>query len=102
MTKVIVHPGICGFDALLEAKASESTVKLKIESECEDVKNLSRILTEVSKQDWMNTRGFVNEIYEFLARNTRHFSCPIPCAIMKAIEVELGMALKKDVEIKFI
>lgn len=102
MTKVIVHPGICGFDALLEAKASNSTVKLQIESECEDVLNLARILTEVSKQDWMNTKGFADEIYEFVAKNTRHLSCPIPCAIMKAIEVELGMALKKDVEIKFI
>lgn len=102
MTKVLVHPGICGFDAFLEAKASESIVKLHIESECEDVKNLSRILTEVSKQDWMNTKGFANKLYEFVARYTRHLSCPIPCAIMKVIEVELGLALKKDVEIKFI
>ena len=99
MTKVIVHPGICGFDAFLEAKASESTVKLQIESECEDVKNLANIFTEISKQDWMNTKGFANKIFEDAARCTRHLSCPIPCAIMKAIEVELGLALKKNVEI---
>jgi len=102
MTKVIVHPGICGFDAFLEAKASESVVKLEIKSECEDVKDLARVLSEISIQDLMNTKGFPNKIYDDAARCTRHLSCPIPCAIMKAIEVELGMALKKNVEIKFV
>lgn len=102
MTKVIIHPGICGFDAYIEAKTSGSIVKLLIESECEDVKNLARVLTEISKEDWMNTKGFANKIFEFVARYTRHLSCPILCAILKAIEVELGMALKKNVEIKFV
>ena len=102
MTKVIVHPGICGFDAHLEVKASESTLKLQIKSECKDVKSLARVLTEIPKQDWMNTEGFAKKIYEYVSRSPRHLSCPIPCAIMKAIEVELGLALKKNVEIKFV
>ena len=102
MTKVLVHPGICGFDSFLEARATESVVKLQIQSECEDVKKLARVISEVSLQKVMNTKGFPNKIYEEAARCTRHLSCPIPCAIMKAIEVELGLALKKNVEIKFI
>lgn len=101
MTKVIVHPGICGFDAYIEVKAYESTLKLQIESECVNVENLAGVLTEISKEDWMTTKGFANKIFEFVSRYTRHLSCPIPCAIMKAIEVELGMAIKKNVEIKF-
>ena len=101
MTKVIVHPGICGFDAYIEVKASERTLKLQIESECNNVKNLAGGLTEISKEDWMNTKDYANKIFKFVSGDIRHLSCPIPCAIMKAIEVELGMALKKDVEIKF-
>jgi hypothetical protein len=102
VTKVLVHPGICGFDAFLEAKASENVVKLQIKSECEDVSEISRVMPEVSLHEAINTKGFPNKIYEEAARCTRHLTCPIPCAIMKAIEVELGLALKKNVEIKFI
>lgn len=102
MTKVIVDPGICGFDAVLEAIGSNGVVKLRIESECECVKELAEILTEVSLQDLMGDHLFTeNKVYKNAAKYVRHQSCPIPCAIMKAVEAELGLALKKDVTIKF-
>ena len=102
MTKVIVNPGICGFDAVLEAVGSDGVVKLQIESECECVKELAEILTEVSLQDLMGDQLFTeNKVYKNAAKFVRHQSCPIPCAIMKAVEAELGLALKKDVTIKF-
>lgn len=103
MTRAIVQPGICGFDALIEAVGSDGVVKLQIESECECIKKLAEILTEVSLEDLMEARLFnENKIYESAAKCVRHQSCPIACAIMKVVEAELGLALKKDVTIKFI
>lgn len=32
--------------------------------------------------------------------NMEHISCPIPVAILKAVEAELGFAAPKDVSIK--
>ena len=102
MTRVIVHPGICGFSALLEAVGSDGVVKLQIESECECIKKLAEVLTEVSLQDLMEAQLFTeNKVYKNAAKCVRHQSCPIPCAIMKTVEAELGLALKKDVTIKF-
>lgn len=103
MTKVLVKPGICGFNAIIEVISSGSAVKLKIESDCDDIQKLAQTLTVVSTQDLMNITSFTeNPVYKNAAEYIRHFSCPIPCAIMKAIEAELGFALKENVIIEFI
>ncbi|TFH34446.1 MAG: hypothetical protein E4G99_09495 [Anaerolineales bacterium] len=41
-------------------------------------------------------------VYQSAARHIRHTGCPIPSAILKAIEVEVGIALPHDVVINFI
>lgn len=103
MTLVFVNPGVCGFDTVIEAIRSCDVVKLKIRSECEEIKKLANMLTEISLQDLRNAKSFTeNKVYENAARHIRHFSCPIPCAIFKAIEVELGWALKKNIIIEFV
>jgi hypothetical protein len=103
MTKVFVNPGICGFDTVINATRSGDIVKLKIRSECEEIKKLANTLTSFSLQDMRNAKSFTeNKVYENAARYIRHFSCPIPCAIFKAIEAELGLALKKNVTIEFV
>jgi hypothetical protein len=40
-------------------------------------------------------------VYQSAARHIRHTACPIPAAILKAIEVEVGIALPQDVTITF-
>ncbi|MBI4771144.1 MAG: hypothetical protein HY784_12220, partial [Chloroflexi bacterium] len=40
-------------------------------------------------------------VYQSAARHIRHTACPIPAAILKAIEVEVGIALPRDVHIQF-
>jgi hypothetical protein len=94
VTIVFVNPGPCGFDTVIRAIRSGDVVKLKIISECEEVKKLANTLTNFSFQDLRNAKSLTeNKVYENAARYIRHFSCPIPCAIFKAIEVELNLAL---------
>ena len=103
MTKVCVNPGICGFETIIEAIRSGDIVRLQIKSECEEIKKLANALTRFSLKDLRNAKSFTeNKVYENAARYVPHFSCPIPCAIFKAIEAELGLALKKDVTITFV
>ena len=103
MTIVFVSPGICGFDAVIKATRSGDVVKLNIKSECKEIKKLANTLNSFSLQELINAKSFTeNKVYENAARYIRHFYCPIPCAIFKAIEAELGLALKRKVTIEFI
>lgn len=42
-----------------------------------------------------------NAIYEKAGRCSLHPGCPVPCGVIKAAEVELGLALMKDIRIVF-
>lgn len=71
MTKVIVNPGICGFDTFLEAINYDGVVKLQIKSECKDVKKLAEILTEVSLKDLMEPLN-ENKVYKTATKYISH------------------------------
>ncbi len=103
MTKILVRPGACGFDAVIEATRSNNAVKLKIESKCENIKELAKDLQEVSIEDFYGSGSIAkNKIYTVATNCIRHPACPVPCAIAKAVEAELGLALKKNVSIEFL
>jgi hypothetical protein len=103
LIKVLVHPGICGFDAIIELKSTGQIVNLNISSKCESVIALADILTEVSLQDFSNRKVFTdNVVFKSADLCIHHRACPIPCAILKAVEAELGLALKKNVTIEFL
>jgi hypothetical protein len=42
-----------------------------------------------------------NKIYEKAGKCNLHPGCPVPCGVIKAAEVELGLALVRDVKIVF-
>jgi len=103
MTKVFVNPGVCGFETIIWAIRSGDVVRLQIKSECKEINKLANTLTRISLKELRNAKSFsINKINENAARCISHLSCPIPCAIFKAIEVELELALKKNVTIEFL
>jgi len=101
MTKVVVEAGICGFSTTIEVvKLSSQKVKITFSSDCEMINKLGQQLEEL---DWQNLyhQQWDSSIYG-LFQCVRHVTCPIPLAILKAVEVETGVALPKDVIIRFI
>jgi hypothetical protein len=47
--------------------------------------------------------GFLNNpVYKSAARHLKHVTCPLPGGILKAIEVEAGLNVKKDSSIVFV
>ena len=99
---VRVDPGICGFPCTIKAqKLDNRTVNVEInDSECKQIKRLSTGLTGMSLKDLFMplTR---NPVYTAAEKSGCHPSCAIPAAVIKAVEVALGMALPKEVRIKF-
>ncbi len=40
------------------------------------------------------------DIYKWASETLPHAACPVPCAMIKAVEVASDMGVKRDVEIK--
>ncbi len=97
-----VNPGICGFDCMVKAQVSGKRIaKVEItESGCTLIQKLSKNLSEISMQD-LFTPLTKNPIFIAAEQAGCHLACPVPVAVVKACEVTLGLALKKNVNIIF-
>jgi hypothetical protein len=100
--RVEADPGICGFPCVIEArKEGPRAVSLKIiGSECEHIKRLSEDVVEMGLRDLFKPIT-KNPVYISAQQAGCHPSCPVPVAVLKAVEVAMDMALPKDVYIKF-
>lgn len=103
MVEISVNAGACGFCTNIKAVSDDmQTVKLEIKTECPTLKPLEAEITEVDGFEECFAQIGESGIYEITRKYCRHAACPVPCAIIKGIEAASGLALPKDVEIKFI
>jgi len=100
---VTVDPGICGFPCVIKAgKMGARMVALEISgSDCGQIKKLSERLARISLKDIFAPISR-NPVYALTEKSGCHLSCPVPVAVIKAAEVTLGMALPKEVQIRFV
>lgn len=104
MTTVKIHPGICGFVTKVQAQSEDqSEVKIKVATGCEAVKNMMKQVGDTfDAYELCLVKPGEGELYGFAAENFPvHAGCPVIAGMIKCAEVECGLALKKDVEIKF-
>jgi hypothetical protein len=102
MTTVVVNSGACGFTVTVTAeKGKERTISLSLDTACEMVQEM---LGDIATVDRMVALiGFRdNPVYQSAAKHLKHVACPVPSAILKAIETEAGMNVPKDARIEFI
>ena len=99
---VTAEPGICGFPCTIKAQKSDNRiVTVEINgSECKQIQRLSTYMTEMSLKELFMPLT-CNPVYVAAEKAGCHPSCAIPAAVLKAVEVALGMALPKEVRIKF-
>lgn len=100
--RVIMDPGICGLPCVVETwKEGPRTVSIKItDSECKPIQRLSKLVKEITWTD-LFTPITRNPIFVSAERAGCHSACPVPVAVMKAVEVAMDMALPQDVVIRF-
>ncbi len=106
MTRVEVLAGVCGHAVVIEAvKLDGAHVRVTVDSACEQVMAMNPDLVRLQWRGKGHTvfkRMTESVVYQSAARHIRHAPCPIPAAILKAIEVEVGLALARDVTITFV
>ena len=98
MTKVVVDPGICGFEA---TALSDHTARVTVTSDCEKAVKAGELLKEVDWFSLLKKQGETYVAYQEAMQDMDHISCPILSAILKAVEAELGFAATKDVSFHF-
>lgn len=102
MTKAIIDPGICGFTAEVVVTSEGDMCSLEITCDCEPIQEMAKELKQV---DPMEEIGFHREgplTLRMFAKHCPHPSCPVPAGILKAVEVESGLALPKDAKIEIV
>lgn len=100
MAKAEIFAGICGFNTTVQTSMNGSHCQLKIQSECKAIQRLAENLTEVDPFKEISFRRQMPQTYEAAHQYCSHAACPVPSGIIKAIEVEAGLALPKDVTIR--
>jgi len=102
MTKLFVEAGICGRTATIEVIGLPGhRAAVTVTSDCEMVNKMGEGLKEINWLSLWKRRGNGYSAYKAALRSIRDITCPIPVAVLKAIEVEAGIALPKDVAFSF-
>ncbi len=105
MTRVKIEPGVCGLGTKVEAVADDDGgVNVKICSECKSIQEMAKTLgEEFDPYEICMTRPGCGPFYEY-AREGKgiHAACPTISGIIKCVEAECGLALKKNASIEFI
>jgi len=65
---------------------------------------VQKMLADIAAVDQRVTlMGFRdNPVYVSAAKHLKHVACPVPSAILKAIETEAGLNVPKDAQIDFV
>jgi hypothetical protein len=100
MITVQTDPGICGLPTTVKASSEDmQNVKIEIDSKCPDIMKAAEEIKEVNAMEEVFGKIGENAIYTAAKKHCNHVSCPVPAAIVKAVEAAAGLALPKDVVI---
>ena len=105
VTRVKIDPGICGLKTKVEACAQDETaVKVKIDSACPSIKAMAEALGEdYDAYELCLQKPGAGPFYDYAREHFPvHVSCPALNGIIKCVEVECRLALKKNASIEFI
>lgn len=101
MTKVNVNCGNCGYSVAITAtKGDDKKVRVSLDTGCEMVAGMLEDISLIDVRA-LFTKHFANPVYRSAEKHLKHIACPVPCAILKAAEVELGLCVPEDVHIAF-
>jgi len=102
LTVVRVEAGVCGFVTDIEVqKRDKQHMDVRVLTKCDMIAAWAE---ELGVINWMeNLKSMKHSfIFQCASSHIRHAACPVPVALLKAVEVEAGLALAADVTISFL
>lgn len=96
-----VQPGACRLKTKIKATMNnDCKVVFEIESECSSVCKLAALLGPLDPIKNIDAKFLECDVYIAANETIPHTACPVPCALMKAVEVASDLGLKRDVIIE--
>ncbi len=99
MAKAEIFAGICGFTTQVETEMEGDSCRVTLHSDCPAIQRMAAELTEVNPMQEISARRKVPQTLQMGLKHCTHAACPVPVGIIKAVEVESGLALPADVKI---
>ena len=101
MTVVEVDAGCCGFTTKIEIlKVDDQMVKAAVSSDCEMITAWGKELGSLNWGQCLRNAA-ASPVFQCTSKHIGHVACPVSLALLKAMEVEVGVALPVDVAIRF-
>ena len=103
-TRVKIEPGICKLTCVVDAElVDDDEVKVSVATGCEAIKSMMTELGDTfGTFETVLQKPGVGPFYEYASQKfPLHSSCPAINGILKAMEVEGGLALRCDAHITF-
>ncbi|MEI6875766.1 MAG: hypothetical protein WCL50_11640 [Spirochaetota bacterium] len=98
MAKIAVDPGICGLKSTVNVESEDGqNCIVRIESDCGAIQSLALEIPTLDGYEVAFKNFAENPVYIAAGHHYKHAACPVPSAIIKAVEVACGLALPKDV-----
>ena len=100
MAQADIIAGNCGFFTRVETSMNGKTCKVHITSDCAAIQRMAEELTDVEPFKEISFKRAMPKTHEMGIKYCTHAACPVPVGIIKAIEIEAGLALPTEVSIK--
>lgn len=101
MTRAEIQPGVCGFPVVVSASSRDLRyVHLEIDTDCPAVAHLAVMVPQVDAYAELEPDNPNALILRNARLNLYCASCPVPAAMIKAVEVECGLADARDAIIR--
>ena len=102
MPELTVDAGICGFVTTIRASSTDQqTVTIEYDTTCPHAVKARGELGSVDAYAELFRKPHETAVYAALAKHLPHVTCPLYSGFLKAIEAAAGLALPKDVSMKF-
>lgn len=103
MTRVQVVCGACGFTAEIRVAAKGAAeVAVQVSSDCEAAVRWGETVRRLEWRGPLGRMPAAGEYWHSAWKILKHRTCPLPLALLKAVEVEIGAAVAADVAIRFL
>lgn len=99
---VRVDAGTCKMKTVIHAVQQEDMmVKIDIESDCHHILKMSWRIKPINPYTEIESKILETDTYKWANEVLPHAACPVPGAIIKAVEVASDMGIKRDASIKY-
>ena len=97
---VTVDAGVCKMKTVIHAvQQDDMMIRLDIESDCHNVLKMSWRVKPVNPSTEVEAKITESDIYKWASEVLPHAACPVPCAMIKAVEVAGDLGIKRGVTI---